>query len=323
MIRLCSTYLILIMSLVEIGNLSASNKYAIEIEDAIFVVDTVGAVVRRVEVGDIYDIGGVTFSPSGNYIAWQEYLYDISECKCNVPLVGPPFVIVVMNLNKGFTDTLCNALQYSWTPGRDKFAYIEYLEDYSEISGHNYKRGHTVWQYDPATGEEIELENIDCDDYTELYWSEFENKLSISCLTGPDRHYDPKTGTISEFWGYRLKISPDGKYGFQDTIDDEADLYDLGSQKKIQLVKSADSKSNSDEIYASLVEWGRIDGRTVAYVYTLTLEYIDCTTGRMYPVIPPSPDVNPIYDLVGFRNGRPVWAKIDGDRAELFYYDPD
>ncbi|MBW7998036.1 MAG: hypothetical protein FVQ81_16005 [Candidatus Glassbacteria bacterium] len=317
----CSFICVIVFSsALGVGQLSASGKYAIEVEHAIVVVDTTENIVNRITVRNIYDSSSPLISLSSRYLARMTYWRDINTCKCNIPLIEDPRILVITDLDTGVADTICHTFDYVWSPSEDKLTFIYYEVEEDKKWGNHHSAGRSVWLYNATSGVREEISGIICHEYTSLYWSEYKNTLCVSCLSGSDRHYDPVTGQVLEAWGYYLKISPDGKYGFYDNKEDAAEVYDLKTKKQIQLIKSADSKSTTVEIYASLLGWGKLDGKTIAFVSTITLEYIDCATGQMYQVKPPSPDINPLYDLVGFRDGRPVWAKIHGDKAELFYY---
>ncbi|MBW7995972.1 MAG: hypothetical protein FVQ81_05240 [Candidatus Glassbacteria bacterium] len=315
--------IILIISLLQgllVNTSMASKKYVVQEEKAMIVVDSVENIVNRITVRNIYHLYSIKLSPKSRYLAWKEFWRDISTCKCNIPLIEAPMILVITDLDTGVSDTICHTFDYVWSPSEDKLTFIYYEVEEDKKWGNHHSAGRSVWLYNATSGVREEISGIICHEYTSLYWSEYKNTLCVSCLSGSDRHYDPVTGQVLEAWGYYLKVSPDGKYGFYDNKEDAAEIYDLESKKKIQLIKSADSKSTADEIYAGFLEWGKLDGKTIAYVRFMYLEYVDCETGRMYKVTPPSPDIDPIADLVGFRDGRPVWAKIHGDKAELFYY---
>jgi hypothetical protein len=316
------TALTILIVLCLISSIEAEDKkfYAIDIDNDIYVIDSATKGVEKIHIDDVMNLTMVEISPTGRYLSWRALWLEPDTCLCEIK-DRMPLILVVMDLERSHADTICNVMDYDWAPSEDILAYmISYKDDYGEtITGYAVFYGGEVWLYDAVTEGRSEISLCE-DGYHSVYWSKFGERLCITCNSGPVIAYDPETAADSVLWGEYINVSPDGLYGFDDIIEDEAELYDLEKQKRIPLIDSEDSEVSGNMVYAELLEWGKLEGKTIAYVSTATLEYIDCATGQMYKVIPPSPDIDPIGDLVGFREGRPVWAKITGDKAELFYY---
>ncbi len=316
MLYLCFSFLLIL----PFDMLAEKTLYPLDRDTLITVINTDNLAYSNISITDVSNLTLLAISPSERYLSWRAKWLKPDTCVCE-DKGWPPNVLIVMDLQTGITDTICHVMNYDWSPNSDQLAYIAYdLLPSNDFPSGKYMEGVSVWLYNPESRAKTEIAACD-DGYYGIYWSEFEDKLYITCAYhGPDKFYNSTTGEVAESWGWFLKVSPDGKYGFRDTIDDEAYLFDLESRKKIKLDPDEDWGYGTGDIYAQLLEWGKLDGKTIAYVRFMDLEYVDCATGRMYKVTPPSPDIDPINDLVGFRDGRPVWARITGDKAELFYY---
>ncbi len=187
--------------------------------------------------------------------------------------------------------------------------------------GDEYYIGQSTWMYNPKTGEKNEL-FIGGSQPIHIGWSASDSNIYSLGIQGVER-YDPATDDITAVPFMDAQISPDGKYCYLDGIEgDPTGLYRNEDNLLVDLFSDSSGTFDQEYFYADLLSWGIIDNETVAYIDEGegVLQYIDCATGKMHKVIPPSPDIDPIDDLVGFRQGRPVWAKITGDKAELFYY---
>jgi hypothetical protein len=310
--------LIVVCSMLPTGAI-AQQAYALDRENDIYVINEGGGLVTKLHIDDVMNLDMVQISPSGRFLSWQALWLEPDSSYCGIEDENPN-ILVVMNLENDKADTLCCVMDYDWSPEDDVIALIEYTEEYHLGAGYNIFKGHTLWLYDAVQGDRENLNEIGCGEYDQLYWSEYRNTLCITCFNGQDMHYDPQSGQVLKAWGEYLIISPNGRYGFYDNIYDPASLFSIIDKKEIDLIPGSCSEFKENNVYVSVLEWGKIDDKTVLYVDSNSLEYIDCATGQMYKVIPPSPDIDPIDDLVGFRAGRPVWAKITGDKAELFYY---
>ncbi|MFC1545021.1 hypothetical protein ACFL4X_02545 [Gemmatimonadota bacterium] len=179
-----------------------------------------------------------------------------------------------------------------------------------------YYLGKTIKILDLQTGETKEPAlrlDIPCN----ISWTGRDNKIIVRDLIKVQK-YDPVTGVVTETNYQDVYISPAGKYCFRESVDDPCGLYLIDNQLEIPIV--AAGTSTPTNLYSDFIAWGTIGGKTVIYTKYEYFGYIDCASGQLHEVTPPSPGINPVADLVGFRDGRPVWARISGDKAELYYY---
>ena len=202
----------------------------------------------------------------------------------------------------------------SWAPHSDLFVCI----GGPSLNLLDYYYSDRAWLANPET-KEVSLLFPDQAAFNDINWSAHNNRI-YSCRSGV-LEYNPENGTIKHTSLRRCNISPDSEYYMDDTEEDEeACLYRVETNVEVE-IKVPDKVAFKFGLLFSHFAWQMDKGRTLAYVMDYPDFYcIDCPTGEMVKIIPPSPDIDPIGDLVGFHEGRPVWAKIKGDKAELFYY---
>ncbi len=231
----------------------------------------------------------------------------------------PEIGLLVIDMEKETKRFICNVQTYAWSPNEDKLVYILYgkdNDDREEDAGDAFFSGESIWLYDAQAKISIELK-VESNALQSLGWSEHDGNIYALNDEGVIR-YTLNTGLVVQTKYLGVHLSPDGKYCFRESVDSPCGLYLSESQTAIPFIE--ESSKEPIHIYSDFVSWGVLGGETVLFLIDDGLSYIVCATGRMHKVVPPSPDIDPIGDLVGFREGRPVWAKIKGDKAELFYY---
>jgi hypothetical protein len=202
----------------------------------------------------------------------------------------------------------------SWAPHSDLFVCI----GGPSLNLLDYYYSDKAWLVNPGT-KAVSILFPNQAAFDDINWSAHNSRI-YSCRSGV-LEYNSENGTIRHTGLKRCNISPDGDYYMDDTEEDEeACLYRTATNSEVE-IEVPDNDAFSFGRLFSHFAWQMDESRTLAYVMDYPDFYcIDCATGKMYKVIPPSPDIHPIKNLVGFRQGRPVWAKITGDKAELFYY---
>ncbi|MBW7995974.1 MAG: hypothetical protein FVQ81_05250 [Candidatus Glassbacteria bacterium] len=255
-------------------------------------------------------------SATSKYLAWRAKWALRDTCLCE-DKGRDPLILVIMDLESNASDSICHVGDFSWSPVKDQIVYIKM--DLPENDYEFYSTG-KVWIDDVNSGTKQQIFS-EVEAFRNINWQICDNKIYTNIAGGIAAIYNP----LDDKTAYKSydAISPDGIYGFCQTVDAPAELYITDGDQRIELLPGDYSVFKIRNVYAFFLEWGVIEDKTVVYVDSHSLEYIDCATGRMYLVLPPSPDIDPLYDLVGFRDGRPVWAKIHGDKAELFYYQPN
>ena len=295
-------------------------KYLLSTVDTMYLIDEFTCSYGIVFVDNPYSFleEKSRLSASGRYLAIPSIVDNSNTDRCPEDSIEAIDLVVIDLLNKTST-CICNVSKYDWSPVKDKLAYINEEKDDKRREadvGDNFFSGCSVAAYDPASGLSTELE-IDATSIRCLCWSKNDGKIYVRHEDGVIQ-YDPATKFCKEMPYQSVYISPDGKYCFRETVDDPCGLYLTADQSEIPFIEVGTNEPL--ELYSDFIAWGVIDSNTVVYTIYDFFGYIDCATGRLYEIKPPSPEIDPVRNLVGFKNGRPVWARIAGDKAELFYY---
>jgi hypothetical protein len=223
-------------------------------------------------------------------------------------------VAVIIDLENDSKWTIQNVEKVSWSPHHDLFAYI----GGENIHQGDYYYSTGAWLVDPGSKEKngIFIEQLHFDD---IYWRESDNNIYLES-SGVVK-YDPLTKEIKKTPYRSCNISPDGKYYFIASLEGELAAFIRVQNNSELTIVLEDEKDMPFGLQCHMIEWTIRDDVSVAYVSDASgLFEVDMSACVLKRIIPPSPDIDPIGDLVGFRQGRPVWAKISGDKAELFYY---
>lgn len=263
-------------------------------------------------------------SPSGKYVSmygsWHEYYSD----KCENETGERHGFFLVINVETGDVISLCNVMSNTWAAEKDLLVYIE---GFTEITKgpdwvEKWYIGKAVKIFDPNTGLSQEID-IEMHSPYDVSWSKFDNHIYVYDDYENVFKYNPATGESDKTHYRYVHISPDGLYCFLKSLEgDPAQLFRNEDNSSVFITDSESKPIDTNTFWPYFLDWGLMDGKTVAYLQMnyQNLFYIDCASGQLHEIQPPSPEIRPVDDLAGFRNGRPVWAKIIGDKAELFYY---
>ncbi|MBW7998038.1 MAG: hypothetical protein FVQ81_16015 [Candidatus Glassbacteria bacterium] len=229
-------------------------------------------------------------------------------------MVEDKHIAVIIDLEDNSKWTIENVEKVSWSPQRALFVYI----GGECIQGGDYYYSTGAWLVDPAskTRDSIFINQHYFDD---IVWRKNDNNIYLDG-SGVVK-YDPITKEIKKTPYRSCEISPDGRYYFIASLEGELAKF-IRTQDNSELnISLEDEKDMPFGLQCDMVEWAIIEDAVISYVTDASdLFEVDLSSCVLRKVHPPSPDIDPIDDLVGFRDGRPVWAKIHGDKAELFYY---
>lgn len=289
MLRLITAINILIVMFSVSSCKAATNQaYALGGENDIYVIDVASMQVEKKHIVDVMNLTMVEISPSGRYLSWRALWLEPDTCLCE--LIGKnPDILVIINLESGKADTICNVMAYDWSPSEDKLVYIllHMVEDaMNSGTGYAIYSGGDVYLYDLDSGLKRE---IFIGSYTMkgVSWSEYDKNIYTLDSYGVQK-YDLVADSIKDATLLDFLISPDGKYSYLQTSEGDPTVLSRTKDYSLEELFSYPSGVyDEDSFCEGLISWGVIDGESVAYVEKDGLQYIVCSTGQVRKVIPP------------------------------------